>query len=151
MVNVRPTRRRRGQKTTKTQARPICRSRRLQLQARRARTSRAVTCRSGPVNATSTIRHMSSSGRRRLSSLFFRRRRRIGSHSTTRRADRKGRALPMSCHLSLSIPPPDERRWRLLDGRPPTHTVVDRMNQAQQWQRKEAQLFEQELTKQHYQ
>ena len=136
MVNVRPTRRRRGQKTTKTQARPICRSRRPQVQARRARTSRAVTRRSGPVNARSTTRHTSSSGRRRLSSFFFRRRRRIGSHSTTRRADRKGRALPMSRHLGLSIP---------------THTAVDRTNRAQQWQRKEAQSLEQELTKQHYQ
>ena len=96
-------------------ARPICRSRRPQLQARRARTSRAVTRRSRPANTRSPTRHTSSSGRRRLSSLFFRRRRRIGSHSTTKRADRKGRATPMSRHLSLSIPPLDERRRHLLE------------------------------------
>ena len=58
------------------------------------------------------------------------------------------RVLSMSHHLGQSIPPPDGAYW---NRRPPTHTAVDRTNRAQQWQRKEDQSCEQELTPQHYQ
>ena len=98
MFNFHFTRRRRGQRTTKTQARLFCRSRRLQLQAQRARARRAVTCWSRSGNARSTTRHTTSSGRRRPSSLFFRRRKGIGSHPTTRRAARQGECS--SCHTT---------------------------------------------------
>ena len=150
MVNVRSTRRRRGQRTTKTQARPICRSRRPQLQARRARTRRAVTCRSGPGNARSTTRHTSSSGRKRLGSLFFRRRRR--KEVTRRLEERTGERERSPCHATSVC---RSHRWTSDDGaywsgRTPTHTAVDLTNRAQQWQRKEAQSFKQELTTQHY-
>ena len=151
MVNVRSTRRRRGQRTTKTQARPSCQSRRLQLEARRARARRAVTRRSGSGNARSTTRHTTSNGRRLPSTLFFRRRKGIGSHPTTRRADRRGECSP--CHTitvcrSHRRTSDDGAYW---NRRPPTLTPVDRTNRAQQRQRKEVQLSEQEQMPQHYQ
>ena len=151
MVKVRSTRRRWGQRTTKTQARPFCQSRRPQLRAQRARARRAVTRRSGSGNARSTTRHTTSSGRRRPSSLVFQKRKGIGSHPTTRREDRRGKCSP--CHTtsvrrSHRQTRDDGAYW---NRRPPTHIAVDRTNQVQQWQRKEAQLFEQELTPQHYQ
>ena len=146
MVNVRSTHRRRGQRTTQTQARPFCQSRRPQLQARRARARRAVTRRSGSGNVRSTIRHTTSSGRRRPNSLYFRRRKGIGNHPTTRRADRRGECLP--CHATSvcrsHCRTSDDGAYR--NRRSPTHTAFDRTNWEQQRQSKEAQLFEQELT-----
>ena len=89
-------------------------------------------------NARSTTRHTTNSWRRQPSSPYFRRRKGIGSHSTTRKADRRGECPP--CHTtsvcrSHRRTSDDGAYW---NRRPPTHTAVDRTNRAQQWQRKEA-------------
>ena len=71
--------------------------------------------------------------------LYFRRIKGIGSHPTTRRADRRGECPP--CHTTSVCRShrrtSDDGAYR--NRRSPTHTAFDRMNRAQQWQRKEAQ------------
>ena len=127
MVNVCSTRRRRGQKTTKIQVRPICRSRRPQLQAQRARRVEWSPAGAGretlgvPLGTCSTVGGGDSA---RSSS-----EEEEGQEVTRKLEGQTGKRVLWSspCH-STSVC--RTHRWTSDDGtywnwRPPTHTAVD--------------------------